>query len=521
MRIEDAVPVISWIAKRTQMIEEVLASRGKTVSVSLVGSRNAQRSLTGLMRPELVALAACLVLQLAARPVGADTHRFAHVVIVVQENRTPDNLFQGLCVPPFGSAASCGTARPASQYDIKTSNWLDKASLTGVTQPRPIALKNDYDPGHGHHPFLFSCDKKRNGICAMDGAAREDRTCSGRCGSKVAYKFVDNSKEILNPYLDLATQYGWANYMFQTNQGPSFPAHQYLFGATSAPDAGDDAMGIFAAENGLGLTAGCETPAGATVLLVTPPGNENTAVYPCFEHQTLADILPNGTTWKYYTSSGGGGIWTGPNAIAHICGQVNGRCAGVEWTRNVDVHPENVLTDIAGCKLRSLSWVIPRGQNSDHPIHNDGGGPSWAASIVNAIGNSTSCDNGAGYWHDTAIIVTWDDWGGWYDHVPPPILNTIQGDYERGFRVPLIVVSAYTPHVISNESFDFGAIARFIEQDFGVAQGALKFSDNRTTSNLTNFFPLAAPRPFVTIRAPIPAAFFIQDKRPALPPDDD
>jgi phospholipase C len=131
------------------------------------------------------------------------------------------------------------------------------------------------------------------------------------------------------------------------------------------------------------------------------------------------------------------------------------------------------------------------------------------ASIVNAIGNSTSCDNGAGYWHDTAIIVTWDDWGGWYDHVPPPILNTIQGDYGRGFRVPLIVVSAYTPHFIHNHSLDFGAIARFIEQNFGVAQGALGFADSRTNRNVTGFFRLATPRPFVTIRASIPAAVFI------------
>ena len=67
------------------------------------------------------------------------------------------------------------------------------------------------------------------------------------------------------------------------------------------------------------------------------------------------------------------------------------------------------------------------------------GGPSWVAAIVNAIGNSP-------YWSNTAIIIVWDDWGGWYDHVPPPPRladGTKWGaGYVYGFRVPLIVVSA-------------------------------------------------------------------------------
>ena len=69
------------------------------------------------------------------------------------------------------------------------------------------------------------------------------------CPTKAAFGYVDNSTGAVQPYLDLVKAYGWGNYMFQTNQGPSFPAHQYLFGATSAPSADDDHNGIFAAEN--------------------------------------------------------------------------------------------------------------------------------------------------------------------------------------------------------------------------------------------------------------------------------
>lgn len=76
--------------------------------------------------------------------------------------------------------------------------------------------------------------------------------------------------------------------------------------------------------------------------------------------------------------------------------------------------------------------MIPDGRYSDHPAVNDGSGPSWVAAILNAIGTSQ-------YWSNTTIFITWDDWGGFYDHVAPPIYNS----YEYGFRVPLIAVSAY------------------------------------------------------------------------------
>jgi phospholipase C len=141
---------------------------------------------------------------------------------------------------------------------------------------------------------------------------------------------------------------------------------------------------------------------------------------------------------------------------------------------------------------------------------------------VNAIGNSTACDGNTGYWNNTAIFITWDDWGGFYDHEAPAILPQPQGDYQYGFRVPLIVVSAYTPQgYINNLRHDFGSILRFVEHNFGIAQGALHFADARATNNLTAFFDLnRTPRSFQTISAPKSAAFFLSDKRPATDPDD-
>jgi phospholipase C len=473
---------------------------------------------------------------LGANPVGAQSsHRedhqrherqfrtpFKHVVVIFQENRTPDNLFQGLCQPPFGDSHSCSTTPTEHQYDISTAGWLDKHSPTGVTDPTPVPLGNTYDLSHAHAAFLSMYDGGH-----MDGAG--DIPCSGTCPTTPQFKFVDNSTGILDPYLELATQYGWANYMFQTNQGPSFPAHQFVFGGTSAPSAADDAAGIFAAENPGGTPgpAGCIAVAGTFVRLVTPSG-ENQTIYPCFEHQTMADLLDSsGVGWKYY-APGAGSIWTAPDAILHICqpdAPRGGKCTGQDWVDNVDLKPADVLSDINACNLAQVSWVIPIGQNSDHPgSPNTVGGPSWVASIVNAIGNDKTCEDRQGYWSDTAILISWDDWGGWYDHETPPILDGEQGDYQYGFRVPLIVVSAFTPrHYINNEKpHDFGSILRFIQGVFDLGKGSLGFADARATGDLRRFFEFdREPRRFSTIMAPLDANFFLNDTRTPDPPDND
>src|SRR5262249_28507024 len=162
-----------------------------------------------------------------------------HVVVIFQENRTPDNLFQGLCAPPFGTSGSCSTTPDATQYNIQTSNWLDKHSPTSVTQPLPVPLGNTYDLSHSHGAFNSQCDANPAGACRMAGEGAV--SCSGPFLSQPQFRLVENPG-ILDPSLTLATQYGWANYMFQTNQGPIFPAHQFIFGGTSAPTAGDDSM---------------------------------------------------------------------------------------------------------------------------------------------------------------------------------------------------------------------------------------------------------------------------------------
>jgi phospholipase C len=380
---------------------------------------------------------------------------FQHIVIVFQENRSPDNLFYQLCQQTL---PACSTTDPA-KFDIQTLNWLDKNASGGTINPLGTPLEtcdvngnNCWDPGHSHTSWLDGCDPiyGTNGLivgCKMDGAASEP--CGGAgCGALAQFPYYYVNSDITS-YLVLAKSYGWANHMEQTNEGPSFPAHQFIFGASSAPSQGDDAAGTFVSEN-LGTSPnGCLAPVHAKIQLIDAFGIEdpNNTIYPCLEHQTISDLLETYATpvsWKYYTP-GDGSLWTAPDAIEHICGGIfpNGDCAtGSDFKRHVDTTPSDVLCNAslaalaAGCSstnlqqrpcsLAAVSWVIPDGSNSDHPGNNPGG-PDWVASIVNAIGQSGCKDNGVPYWQDTAIVITWDDWGGWYDHENPVILAIRKG----------------------------------------------------------------------------------------------
>jgi phospholipase C len=327
-----------------------------------------------------------------------------------------------------------------------------------------------------------------------------------------------NPTDVL-PYFAMAETYTFGDRMFQTNEGPSFPAHQFIFSGTSAPTTFST---LFAAENP-NQPSGCLGPPTDTVVMINAAGSETAQPpeHPCFEHPTMSDHLEtNGITWRYYTPTSGS-IWTAPDAIEHICQQrktVSGEliCDGPDWHANVIVPQTRVLTDIANGELPQVSWIIPNGAESDHAGVNDGSGPSWVTSIVNAIGQSK-------YWANTAIIITWDDWGGWFDHVTPKVINdgfSWGSGYVYGFRVPLIVVSPYAKAAyISHVTHDFGSILKLIETTFNVP--ALGYADDPADDMSDCFNLTQTPIPFKIIPAPLDATFFLNDKREPTDPDDD
>jgi phospholipase C len=427
--------------------------------------------------------------------------KIQHVVIVFQENRTPDNLFQD---PVLISAGA----------DIASSG-LDSSGQSIPLTPESLGV--NYDLSHAHSAFVAEYDGGK-----MDGADMVPMGCYvPPCPLNPQYFYVQSSDA--QPYFQMAERYTFGDRMFQTNEGPSFPAHQFIISGTSAPTTTSN---LFVAENTTGGT-GCAAPPTALVSVVDPQGNESSMIYPCTEHPTLTDELnAKNLSWRYYTP-GPNSIWTGPNAIEHMCGPnaapPNGTaCIGSDWVNHVVIYnkqsPAPVLTDIANNQLPVVSWVIPAGKNSDHPGSSLSiGGPSWVASIVNAIGTSA-------YWANTAIIVTWDDWGGWYDHVAPPQVvddgSSWGSGYIYGFRVPLIVISPYArPSYISHVNHDFGSILHFMEENFGLS--SLGYADARADDLSDCFNFNQTPLVFRTINAPLSARHFLNDRTPPDDPDND
>ena len=462
-------------------------------------------------------------LTLSMNGCGGDRARFIdpplpskiqHIVIIFQENRTPDNLFQDpvLIAPPRST--------DIQSFGVNSLNQtiqLGELDL-GTNGNAP----DNYDLSHAHRAFTAMCNLNTStGACAMNGADLIPPSCApgvSNCWpTNPQFKYVNPAD--VQPYFQMAEQYTFADRMFQTNQGPSFPAHQFIISGTSAPSASpSEGSGNFAAENPIGVAdatndTGCTAPAGESVKQINPAGVE-TPIYPCFEHPTLTDLLDTARiTWRYYAPSAGS-IWTAPNAIQHMCGSpFSTVCTASDWVNDVVLettsNPAPILTDIANGQLSTVSWVIPNGLESDHPLGNDGSGPSWVSAIVNAIGNSS-------YWSNTAIILTWDDWGGWYDHVAPKLVNS----YEYGFRVPMIVISPYAkPAYTSHATHDFGSILRFVETTFGLP--SLGYAD-AAADDLSDCFNFSqTPIVFQTIDAPLKAEYFLNDRRPRTDPDDD
>jgi phospholipase C len=408
-------------------------------------------------------------------------------VIIVQENRSVDNLFNGF---PGADTVPMGVKHDGTMVPL---------------QPASIVEKYDISHQHTHWEVQYA-DGGMNGFDVADPDLHP-----------FTYVPANESK----PYFDLASQYTLADHMFQSNTGPSFVAHQYLISGHSMPG-----MGGMACENPNNVATGgapwgCDgDPNTDRVNVLLPTGMELPgAIYPCSDYTTLADLMDqNHVTWRYYApGQGKGGYnWSAFQAIQHIR-------KGPDWSTDVISPETTILTDLAGANplLAQVTWVTPSSANSDHlgvtkylPGTTTPGGPAWVTSVVNAIGNSP-------FWKDTAILITWDDWGGFYDHVKPP-----QKDYMGlGFRVPLIVVSPYAKKgYVSKAQHEFGSILHFTEEVMGLPSlhsVDANATDNRADDLADCFDFTQTVQPFKATKVPVGPEFFVHQAPSDEPPDDD
>jgi phospholipase C len=408
----------------------------------------------------------------------AASSKIAHIVIIFQENRTPDNLFNGF---PGADTVRSGLNAQGQRVPL-----------------RPIGFTAPYDLGHSHQSFVVEYNGgKMNGFSQLRTQCIAGIVCLPEAVR--AYGYVPHAE--VRPYFTMAKEYAFGDHMFQTNQGPSFVAHQYIVSGTSTIR---DGSALRAADNpshpGNGQSGGCDSPWGSLVPLINPAGQELKYSYPCFNRISLMELLDRASlSWRYYQASSGPGLWNGPDAILGIRGRS-------DYDAHVIVPPARVLTDIKNGKLANVVWVTPTALASDHAFATNGSGPSWVAAVVNAVGESR-------YWNSTAIFVTWDDWGGWYDHVPPPIYNS----YELSFRVPLIVISPYAKqHYVSHVQHEFGSILKFAEKIFGLP--SMHTTDVRADDLFDCFDFNQPPTKFKPIPAKYPPSYFMH--QPSTEPDD-
>jgi phospholipase C len=398
-----------------------------------------------------------------------------HVVVVIQENRTLDNLFQGF---PGANTQNYGLNSSGQQVPLQ-----------------PVSLKAPYDIDHSHATFSL---EYAGG--ALNGWNLAPITCKppSSCTGDTPYAYAPQSE--VQPYWDMASQYVLADAMFQSNEGPSFPAHQYLLSGTSTIHNG---AALRAAENPKDNQGGCDSGPKARVMLINDKGIEANSVFPCFDRLSILDELDAaGVSWKYYQAGGGEGYWRGVDALKQIWQKP-------EFKTNVVWPPSRVLTDISNGNLSAVSFVTPTALASDHALLTNGTGPSWVASVVNAVGASK-------YWNSTAVIITFDDWGGWYDHVAPQQLNS----YELGFRVPLIVVSPFSKSgYVGHTQYEFGSILKTIEELYGLP--SLGTTDARSTDLADMFSQSLKVRRFKKIHAAHGAAYFLRQPPGNTVPDND
>ncbi len=361
-----------------------------------------------------------------------------HIVIMVKENRTFDNMF-----------GTFPGANGATTYDCKgqilpMNHEPDhlKADLGHTWQNATAA----YDNGL-MDKFCKNVDAKQYGIDVSDA------------------QFLQ--ADIPN-YWQYAQNFALSDNFFSTILGPSFPNHIFTIAGED-----DNVDGVVHNSKPRGSSGwGCDSPP-QTRVEERNADNQITDVFPCFDFQTLGDLLDQaGITWKYYAPPQGvnGYSWSTYDTINHIRN-------GPDWTKNVVPYTQ-FASDAASGQLPQVSWLVQTGKISDHPPYSICKGENWTVSQINAImGNPDE-------WASTAIILTWDDWGGFYDHVVPP-----QGPnpvIQYGFRVPAIVISPYAiPGYVDHTFFTFSSILKFVEDNWGLP--SLTGLDGGSNDMMTSF----------------------------------
>jgi phospholipase C len=349
-----------------------------------------------------------------------------HIVFFVKENRTFDNYF--------------GTFPGANGTRVAT---------TSTGQTVPLQHETDSIPDIDH--------SSTGAIMAYDGG-KMDKFNLLNSKSKPAGAYGNNSltqfyQQDIPNYWSYAQQFVLGDAMFSSLLGPSFPNHLYSVaaqsgGAVNNPKTDKNIGTLGNANKGWG----CDIQ-NQQVEVKDSQGNTQLQEA-CFNFKTLADELDaGGYSWRYYAPPAGnsGYIWSSFDAIKHIR-------YGPDW--KFVVPTEQFMADASSGTLPTVSWIVTPGQVSEHAPASVCVGENWTVQMLNALMQGPD-------WSSTAVFLTWDDFGGLYDHVAP---QQVDG-YGLGFRVPLLVISPYAKKgFIDHTQYEYSSFLRFAEDQLHLAQ---------------------------------------------------
>lgn len=382
--------------------------------------------------------------------------KITHVVFIIKENRSFDNYFGVFPGADGATTAVVSTGQTIPLGKIQDFFYHDMGYDWGSSN-RAI------DHGKMDHFDLI-----------LGGSLDGDRAT-----------FTQASEEDIPNYWAYAKNFVLADHMFSSLKGPSFPNHLYTVGAQSGGVVNNPVN----AGNGAAGRWGCDSDDAAIVDVLDANGKIHD-VFPCFDFQTLVDSLETAKiSWKYYAPPQGqeGYVWSALDAINHI------RSSQL-WNRNVVPDTQFEQDALAG-NLATVSWLVPNFIMSEHGHYGSVcGGENWTVRQINAVMNGP-------LWNSTAIFITWDDFGGFYDHVPPPAPDQLG----FGPRVPLLVISPYAKAgTISHTTYELASLLKFVESMFHLP--ALAARDNSANDVMDSFDLNQAPlAPLVLTERTCPA----------------
>lgn len=344
-------------------------------------------------------------------------------IYLMMENRSFDNLFGRF---PGANGASTGLKFGQEVPLMRTPHWM---------------------PGDLPHDRAAHLNAVNGGTYDGFGV--------GQFGDPWAYTTFDPDE--LPAYWGMGRDYVLCDNFYASAAGPSFPNH-FFFVAGQAGGAIDNPENIETRLDGPGKrfkSWGCDAVGDNVYVFVKDEHGNLSKHDSCFSFRTVPEQLEEaGISWAYYAADPyqSGYFWNALNGIEGVFHTDLWRRG--DTIRSVD----RLVQDIRADRLPSVTWITPRFELSDHPPESTCFGHNWVTDVVNAV------IEGDG-WEHTALFITWDEWGGFFDHVVPPEVD----DTGFGFRVPMLVVSPYAKRgYVDDAEGEFSSPLKFIEDNWGL-----------------------------------------------------